>query len=66
MADRILPHEPEIKGGNASAEEGQVMLDGPDGVAVAMSPEAAIATAHSLLEAAEEASDQRGAEGHPS
>lgn len=66
MTDQVLPNEPEIQGGTASAEEGQVMLDGPDGVAVAMSPEAATATAHSLLAAADQASEQRGAEGHPS
>lgn len=61
------PHqEPQTEGGKASAEEGQVMLDGPDGVAVAMSPEAAVSTAQSLIAAAEEASEQRGGEGHPS
>jgi hypothetical protein len=43
-----------------------VMLDGPDGVAISMSPEAADATARSLLLAAEEAANQRGAEAHPS
>ena len=58
--------EPETGGGIATAEEGQVMLDGPDGVAIAMSPEAAISTAHSLIAAAEVAAEQRGAEGHPS
>jgi len=66
MADPLSPHEPETEGGNASAQDGQVMLDGLDGTAITMSPEAAISTAHSLLEAAEEASDQRSAEGHPS
>ena len=58
--------EPEWKGGTASAEQGTVMLDGPDGVAISMSPEAAVSTAHSLIEAAELAAEQRGAEGHPS
>jgi hypothetical protein len=42
------------------------MLDGPDGVAVAMTPEAAILTAESLTAAAEQAADQQSAEGHPS
>ncbi|WP_343521290.1 hypothetical protein [Sphingomonas sp.] len=38
--------------GVATAEQGQVLLDGPDGVAVSMTPDAAEATAHSLVEAA--------------
>lgn len=66
MAKEASPHEPEPEGGVATAEEGQVMLDGPDGVAIAMTPEAAAATAQSLLDAAEAAADQVGAEGHPS
>jgi hypothetical protein len=60
------PHLPETVAGVASAEQGQVILDGPNGVAVAMTPEAAEATARSLLHAAEEASNQRDAEAHPS
>jgi hypothetical protein len=46
----------EIDPGVASAEQGQVILDGPDGVAVTMTAEAAKDTAESLLRAAEEAS----------
>jgi hypothetical protein len=46
------------EGGKASAEEGQVMLDGPDGVAVSMTPEAAEDTARELLRAAGEAKRQ--------
>jgi hypothetical protein len=38
--------------GVATAEQGQVLLDGPDGVAVSMTPEAAEATARSLVDAA--------------
>lgn len=45
-------------GGKAFAEEGQVMLDGPDGVAVSMTPEAAEETALELLRAASEARKQ--------
>jgi hypothetical protein len=37
-----------------------VLLDGPDGVAIAMTPEAADATGRSLIAAAEEAAGQRG------
>ena len=45
--------------GRASAEQGQVMLDGPDGTALTMTPEAAIGTAWSLIEAAGMARRQR-------
>ena len=44
--------------GTASAEEGVVLLDGPDGVAVAMTAEAAMRTAESLLAAAARALGQ--------
>jgi len=50
---------PEESPGIASAEQGVVLLDGPDGVAISMTPEAAEATARSLLIAAEEAGRQR-------
>lgn len=51
---------PEHAAGIAAAEQGIVMLDGPNGVAVAMTAEAAEATALSLQEAAAEARRQRG------
>ena len=41
--------------GVASVEEGHILLDGPDGVAVTMTVEAARGTAESLLSAVEEA-----------
>ncbi len=50
--------EPHHKSGVASAEAGLVLLDGPDGVAIAMTPDAAEATARSLQEAAAEARTQ--------
>jgi hypothetical protein len=53
---------PETIAGVATAEQGFVMLDGPDGVAIAMTPEAAEATGRSLIAAAAEAERQRGAE----
>jgi hypothetical protein len=59
-------HLPQTKAGVAAAEDGQVILDGPNGVAVAMTPEAAQETARSLLSAAEEAAHQRDAEARPS
>jgi hypothetical protein len=46
------------KGGKAVAEEGFVLLDGPDGIAVAMTPSAAEETGSSLLEAARVARGQ--------
>ena len=53
----VHSREPFDRPGVASAEQGQVLLDGPDGVAVAMTPDAAEATARSLATAA---SDARG------
>ena len=44
--------------GNASAEEGLVILDGPDGVAVTMTPDAAARTGQSLISAAAIAAEQ--------
>lgn len=46
MMDQQLQKEP----GEVTAEAGQVMLDGPDGVAVTMTPEAAVETAERLFE----------------
>lgn len=51
-------NEPEKEPGVASAEQGLVLLDGPNGVAIAMTPDAAASTAHSLLAAVEEARTQ--------
>ena len=45
--------------GKASAEDGVVILDGPDGVAVTMTAEAAAPTADSLYDAARQALAQR-------
>lgn len=47
--------KPFDEAGEASVEEGYVLLDGPDGVAVAMTPDAAARTAESLLAAAAKA-----------
>lgn len=51
--------EPEYKPGIATAEHGIVMLDGPNGVAVSMTADAADATGRSLIAAAEQASAQK-------
>ena len=44
---------------DVAADEGSVMIDGPDGVAVTMTPEAAEETSDRLLNKAAEASGQR-------
>lgn len=51
-------HRPEEEPGQAVAEAGVVVLDGPNGVAVAMTPDAADGTATSLSAAAAEARRQ--------
>lgn len=52
-----MRHDPRDKpredAGQASAEDGVVILDGPDGVAVTMTAEAAVKTARSLKAAAD-------------
>lgn len=49
--------------GVATAEEGFVILDGPDGVAVTMTASAASQTGYSLLCAAQQAEQQKAARG---
>jgi hypothetical protein len=44
---------------DVTAEEGVVMIDGPDGVAVSLSPDAAAETSHRLLLGAAEAAGQQ-------
>ena len=51
--------QPEHEAGEAHAEAGIVILDGPDGVAVAMTPEAAAETGRRLIAAAENARAHR-------
>ncbi|MDR6850949.1 hypothetical protein J2Y54_000442 [Sphingomonas sp. BE123] len=53
--------QPHRLSGIASAEAGLVLLDGPAGVAIAMTPDAAEETARSLRRAAAEARGQRPA-----
>jgi len=59
MNHRKRPIEPRQDPGHATAERGVVLLDGPDGVAVTMTPDAATRTADSLYRAADEARSQR-------
>ena len=56
-ASSPLP-QPQTEPGIASAEDGLVVLDGPDGVAVTMTAGAATETAQSLIAAAEAAERQ--------
>lgn len=42
-----------------AAEDGEVVVDGPDGVAVSLTPEAAAETSDRLMQGAVEASGQR-------
>ena len=55
--------EAERAASQVGAEDGQVIVDGPDGVAVTMVPDAAEETARRLLEAVEEARRQVPEEG---
>lgn len=52
-----FPH-PHTEAGIANAEDGLVVLDGPDGVAVTMTANAAAGTGRSLIAAAEVAERQ--------
>ena len=49
---------PQAVSGIAVAEAGVVLLDGPDGVAVALTPDAAEETGRRLIAAAEQARGQ--------
>lgn len=53
MDDKVYDEATEV-----DAEDGKVVLDGPDGVAVLMTPQAAEETSHRLLEGALEARGQ--------
>ena len=55
MKDRSTALNPRTDAGVATAVDGVVVLDGPDGVAVTMTADAATRTANSLYAAAEEA-----------
>jgi len=48
-----------------SARDGEVILDGPDGIDVRMTPEAAEETSDNLMEGAAEAAGQRKLKGLP-
>jgi hypothetical protein len=58
MTDFSSIPQPQTEPGIATAEEGLVVLDGPDGVAVTMTADAAHKTGHSLISAADLAAQQ--------
>lgn len=47
------PTQPYGEPGIASVEDGQVVLDGPDGIAITLTPHAARKTGESLIAAAQ-------------
>ncbi|MBL8652329.1 MAG: hypothetical protein JNL35_18240 [Sphingopyxis sp.] len=59
--DLSSPPPPETEAGIATAEDGVVLLDGPDGVALTMTAAAARSTGESLIEAAKRAEEQLAA-----
>ena len=59
------PPQPHEEPGIASAEDGVVILDGPNGLAVTMTAEAAAKTCESLMEAADIAKKQRSFDRRP-
>jgi len=52
------PHTAHAQASQVAAEQGNIIIDGPNGVAVTMSPDAAEETARRLFEAAREARRQ--------
>ena len=58
MSDTHLSGQPLKKAGRAVAEQGVVLLEGPDGIAISLTPEAAQDTGESLIAAAEAARRQ--------
>ena len=56
---RAVAQHVQTEAGVASAEDGHVVLDGPDGVAVTMTAQAAAETGERLIRAAAEAAQQQ-------
>ena len=54
-----MPREIHHDASETAAEEGSVIVDGPDGVAVTFTPEAAEETGNRLQDSAAEATGQR-------
>lgn len=58
MTMKPNPPQPRDDPGLASAENGLVILDGPNGLAVTMTADAAVKTGQSLIAAARRAEEQ--------
>jgi hypothetical protein len=58
MSEKRSMPRAETEPGIATAEDGFVLLDGPDGVALTMTPAAAAQTGRNLIAAAEQAAQQ--------
>ena len=58
MTDVSAVPQPINEAGTATAEDGVVVLDGPEGLAITLTPSAAAQTGHSLISAAELAAHQ--------
>jgi len=56
-----MTKQPEKTPAEATAEQGEVLIDGPDGLALSLTPDAARQTAQSIHAAACEAQEQRSA-----
>jgi hypothetical protein len=54
-----MPREASDEASTVTAEEGEVHVDGPDGVAVSLTPEAAAETSDRLLVGAADGAGQR-------
>lgn len=65
MSEREDPRRPSARPVVVAAENGAVLLDGPYGAVVALTPEAAAATSESLRRAAALAASQRGTGSDP-
>lgn len=59
------PQLPETEPGVASAEEGFVVLDGPDGIALSITADPAEETGRRLMEAARQAREQAASRDDP-
>jgi hypothetical protein len=57
----MCPPKPQDKPSRVAAEDGEVLIDGPNGLALSLTPEATEETSHRLLDGAARALGQKGA-----
>lgn len=55
----MMSNRPYDEASNVTAEDGEVHVDGPDGVAVSLTPEAAVETSDRLMAGAAKGAGQR-------